>query len=64
MSRTLKAQKSDKRFAHETLIRLANSCERAAARGEVVMPIANDLDAKDFRTIAEILRGFAAEIPA
>lgn len=46
-----------------TLIRLANSCARLAARGNTVTPIAHELDAADYQTIAGVLRGMAAMIP-
>lgn len=52
----------EERHAKATVLRLANSCERAAARGDVVTPIAHDLNEDDYRTIAEILRGFAATV--
>ena len=50
------------KVAYDTLVRLANSCERAAARGKVVTPIAPDLDEDDYRTIADVLRRLAATI--
>ena len=48
--------------AYETLIRLANSCEREAGRGQTVTAIGSDLNEDDLRTIADILRKFAATI--
>jgi hypothetical protein len=50
------------KVAQETLIRLANSCEREAGRGKPVTPIGADLNEEDLRTIADILRKFAATI--
>lgn len=50
------------RVAYETLARLANSCEREAARGKPVVPMASDLNAEDFRTMAAILRRLAKTI--
>ncbi len=49
----------ERKRAHGALIRLANSCDRAAARGKIVAQIAPDLDEEDFRTIAEIRRDMA-----
>ena len=46
-----------------TLLRLANSCARLATRGSTVTPIAHDLDAADYQTMAEVLHGMAAMIP-
>ena len=46
----------ERKHAHATLVRLANSCERAAARGKSVTPIAADLNEEDYRAIADILR--------
>ena len=43
----------------DTLIRLANSCDRAAARAGAASSNVSDLDEEDFRTIARILRGLA-----
>ena len=40
----------------ETLIRLANSCDRAAANNATLGSRLSDLDADDFRKIASILR--------
>ena len=50
------------KVAYETLIRLANSCEREAGRGQAVTQIGSDLNEDDLRTIADILRKFAATI--
>ena len=50
------------KVAYETLIRLANSCEREAGRGQTVTQIGSDLNEDDLRTIADILRKFAATI--
>jgi hypothetical protein len=48
---------AERKFARDNLMRLANSCERAAARGKAVSPLAHDLSDEDFRDIAAILRG-------
>ena len=56
------AEREETKFAYETLIRLANSCEREAGRGKTVTPIGSDLNEDDLRTIADILRKFAATI--
>ena len=48
---------AERKFARDNLMRLANSCDRAAAHGKKVTPIAQDLSDQDFRDIAEILRG-------
>ena len=53
------AEEQERKVAHATLVRLANSCERAAARGRSVTPMAADLDEEDYRTIADILRRMA-----
>jgi hypothetical protein len=45
--------------ARATLMRLSNSCLRAAARGKSVSPIAADLNADDYRKIARILSDLA-----
>ena len=50
------------KLAYETLIRLANSCEREAGRGQTVTQIGSDLNEDDLRIIADILRKFAATI--
>lgn len=55
-------QDEETKVAYETLIRLANSCEREAGRGKAVTPIGADLNEDDLRTIADILRKFAATI--
>lgn len=52
----------ERKHAHATLVRLANSCERAAARGKTVTPIVVDLNEDDYRTIADILRKMANEV--
>ena len=49
-------EEQERKRAHETLVRLASSCERAAAREKTVTPIAPDLNEEDYHTIAEILR--------
>lgn len=51
----------EQRLTRETLLRLSNSCLRAAARGQRVSPIGADLDEEDYRSIARILRGLAVE---
>lgn len=56
------AEDAEQRTAHHVLVRLANSCERAAARGEKVLPMAADLNADDYREIADILRKLADTI--
>jgi hypothetical protein len=63
MKTIAKAQVDEERFAKDTLIRLANSCERAAARGTAVVPLAHDLDTQDYATIAEVLHGLADTLP-
>ena len=50
------------KVAYETLIRLANSCEREAGRGQTITQIGSDLNEEDLRTIADILRKSAATI--
>lgn len=45
--------------ARETLVRLANSCERAAAGNVPVGTRMSDLNAEDFKTIAHALRRLA-----
>ena len=55
------AAREEAKFAHATLIRLANSCEREANRGKV-MTAGSDLNEDDLRTIADIPRKFAATI--
>lgn len=55
-------EREETKFAYETLIRLANSCEREAGREKTVTPIGSDLNEDDLRTIADILRKFAATI--
>lgn len=55
-------EREETKIAYETLIRLANSCEREAGRGKTVTAIGSDLNEDDLRTIADILRKFAATI--
>jgi hypothetical protein len=55
-------EREETKVAYETLIRLANSCEREAGRGKAVTPIGADLNEDDLRDIADILRRFAAMI--
>ena len=55
-------EREEAKVAYATLIRLANSCEREAGRGKTVTPIGSDLNDDDLRTIADILRKFAATI--
>lgn len=55
-------EREEARVAYDTLVRLANSCEREAARGRSPVPIPSDLNQEDLRTIADILRKFAATI--
>jgi hypothetical protein len=50
------------KVAYETLIRLANSCEREAGRGKTVTAIGSDLNEDDLRDIADILRKMAKTI--
>ena len=50
------------KVAHKTLIRLANSCEREAARGKIVVRFGSDLNEEDLRAIADILRRLAATL--
>lgn len=55
-----KRRGADDRFAdRHTLIRLANSCDRAAARTGAASASLSDLDEEDYRTIARILRTLA-----
>ena len=63
LSKSPNNQKADERQSKATLIRLANSCARAATRGSEGTAVAHDLDAQDFKIIADILMGLAAEIP-
>ena len=56
---TSDTEEKERKHAHATLVRLANSCERAAARGKTVTPIAADLNEEDYRAIADILRKMA-----
>ena len=55
-------EREEARVAYDTLVRLANSCEREAARGRALVRIPSDLNEEDLRTIADILRKFAATI--
>ena len=55
-------EREETKIAYETLVRLANSCEREAGRGKTVTPIGSDLNEDDLRTIADILRKFATTI--
>ena len=50
---------ADRKRKHDTLVRLANSCERAAARGLTVVPMSADLNEEDYKIIAALLRGLA-----
>lgn len=50
---------NDEPVARDTLVRLANSCDRAAARVATSTSRASDLDEEDFRTIAMVLRQLA-----
>lgn len=52
----------EREVALATLTRLANSCERAAARGKTVTPLAADLNDEDYAAIADILRKMAGTI--
>ena len=61
MSKTIPSD-AERKFARDNLMRLANSCDRAAARGKTVTPIAHDLSEQDFRDIAGILRGFLSNL--
>lgn len=58
----LNDDREETKVAYETLIRLANSCDREAGRGQTVTQIGSDLNEDDLRTIADILRKFAAMI--
>lgn len=55
------AERDEAKFAHATLIRLANSCEREANRG-TIKTTGSDLNGEDLLTIADILRKFARTI--
>lgn len=46
----------------ETLVRLANSCDRAASTNAAIGTRMSDLDAEDFKTIARILRSLAEQM--
>ena len=56
------AQEVERRVSYQTLVRLANSCDRAAARGKAVSPLAADLNEEDYKEIADILRKLAETI--
>ena len=56
------AEERERKHAHATLVRLANSCERAATRGKTVTPMAADLNEEDYSAIADILHKMAATI--
>ncbi len=45
----------------ETLVRLANSCDRAASNKAALGTRMSDLDAEDFKTIARVLRSLAEQ---
>ncbi len=45
----------------ETLVRLANSCDRAASTNAATGTRMSDLDAEDFKTIARVLRSLAEQ---
>lgn len=55
------AEREEAKFAHATLIRLANSCEREANRGKI-RTTGSDLNEDDLSTIADVLRKFAETI--
>ena len=60
MAEPRRAGTDDRLADRDTLIRLANSCDRAAARtGGTASPGVSDLDEEDFRMIARILRSLA-----
>jgi len=54
------SDKSDP-LERETLVRLANSCDRAASNNAVLGTRMSDLDAEDFKTIARVLRTLAEQ---
>lgn len=56
------AERDEAKIAHATLVRLANSCEREANREKTKAATGSDLNEDDLRTIADILRKFAATI--
>ena len=56
------AEEAERRASYLTLMRLANSCERAAARGKAVTPLAADLNQEDYKDIADVLRKLAETI--
>jgi len=45
----------------EALVRLANSCNRAASNNAALGTRMSDLDAEDFKTIARVLRSLAEQ---
>jgi hypothetical protein len=49
----------DRLVDRDTLIRLANSCDRAAARTGAASASLSDMDEEDYRTIGRILRKLA-----
>ena len=55
-------EREEGKVTYDTLVRLANSCEREAARGRALVPIPSDLNNEDLRTIADILRKLASTI--
>jgi len=54
------SEKSD-RPEGKTLVRLANSCDRAASNNAALGSRMSDLDAEDFKTIARVLRRLAEQ---
>jgi hypothetical protein len=59
MAEPNRTRDDDKPADRDTLIRLANSCDRAAARTGSASAGMSDLDEEDFRMIARILRSLA-----
>ncbi len=55
------SEREEAKFAHATLVRLANSCEREANRGKI-KTTGSDLNEDDLLIIADILRKYAATI--
>ncbi len=51
------------RPSRATLVRLANSCARLASRGTLTTSTPQDIDAADYRIIAEVLRAAAEATP-
>jgi len=45
----------------ETLVRLANSCDRAAPNTAAICTGMRDLEAEDFKTIGRVLRSLAEQ---